>query len=187
MTDTVDAPTDAAEAPSAQGGNGIGITAFVTGSAGLGPIAILLGAVGLARWRAGAASRRSWPLAGLVLGAVGTVAAVVGGVVVATSGAAEAEVDARAQVDIINVGNAAVAYAVANPTATEIAVAVTDGGYEVVGAAMPASLDLDGDRDLSIVGTTAYDWCVTLTYVGGEAPSVAYAAAQGLVETCDAG
>ncbi|WP_062467543.1 DUF4190 domain-containing protein [Demequina maris] len=181
MVDTLD--TGTRDEVVVEGGNGVGIAAFATGCLGLGPIAIVLGLVGLSRWRSGAAARRSWPLAGLVLGIVGTVGAAALAAVVMTSGTDEAEQDLRARADVVAIGNAVVDGYVADPEGS-VEVAVDETGYLVNGAEVPAELALDDDRAASLEGTDAYDWCLTLTYGGGEKDAVAFAATAGLVESC---
>ena len=188
MTDTIEVP-EAQDDARADGGNAVGIAAFVTGCLALGPVAILLGGVGLARWRSGRASRRSWALAGLVLGVIGTIAVAAGWYAYETSSARQEVADAHAQVDAINVGNAVVDHYEAQPGDTSDSVAVTDSGYLVWGADVATSAGASLTRALTFEGTTAFDWCLTVTLAGeGLEPAVAsYAAAAGLVDACPAG
>ncbi|WP_062314115.1 hypothetical protein [Demequina rhizosphaerae] len=181
MVDTLE--VEAGDDVAVSGGNGVGIASFVTGCLGLGPVAILLGGIGLARWRRGAAARRSWPLAGLVLGIVGTLGAAALAAVVLTSGTDEAEQDLRAQADVVTLGNAVVDAYVADPDGT-VEVGVDASGYVVDGTAIAAELSLDEDRAVSLEGTDAFDWCLTLTYGGGDSGAVAFAATEGLVVSC---
>ncbi|WP_062462427.1 DUF4190 domain-containing protein [Demequina soli] len=179
MVDTVEQRTQDESAPA--GGDGLGIAAFVTGCVGLGPVAVVLGLLGLSRVRGGVAMRRAWPLAGLVLGIVGTLGWIAIAVAVASGGGAERE--ALAEVDAVNIGNAIVAAFDAHPSAATVDVAVADAGYTVAGTSVPA--ELDGARTLDYQGTDAYSWCVTLTADEG-AVTASYDAATGLVGACPA-
>ncbi|MDN4475181.1 DUF4190 domain-containing protein [Demequina sp. SYSU T00192] len=181
MVDTIE--VEAPQEVAVEGGNGVGIASFVTGCLGLGPIAIVLGLVGLSRWRSGAAGRRSWPLAGLVLGIVGTLGAAALAAAVLTSGTDAAEQDLRAQADVVMLGNAVVEGYVADPDGA-VTVSVEPSGYVVDGIELPAQLSLDEDRAVSLEGTDAFDWCLTLTYGGGQDDAVAFAATEGLVRSC---
>ncbi len=184
MTEAVDAPEREVEAP-ARGGDGLGIAAFVTGCLGLGPVAILLGAIGLSRWRSGAAPRRRGALAGLVRGIVGTVVAAVLWVVAAGSGGAQATAEAHAQVDAINVGNAVVDDFVAHPTDALFPPEVTEAGYLVAGVEVPTAVDPSISRALTYEGATPFDWCISIVLTGPVEPVTAsYAATVGLVTQC---
>lgn len=182
MTDTVDAPAE--EAPvRTHRGNGVGIAAFVFGALGLGPVALILGAMGLARWRDGRASRRSWPLAGFMLGIIGTVSGAALAVLYATSGAADAAEDAHAKVDVINVGNAVVDYYAPQAQAPLPVIGATADGYDVAGVAVPSTMA--GTWLPEIHGASAYDWCVSLSYETGAGDrEVGYSATAGLVDAC---
>lgn len=182
MTDTHAAPA-AHVAPRERGGNGVGIASFVTACLGLGPVAIVLGIVGLARWRSGRASRRSWPLAGLVLGVVATLVAAGLAAAAALSVTAPAAVTARAELDVIAIGNAVVDYSVAHPNGPAPAVTATPDGYEVAGTSLPA--ELEGSWTPELRGTTAYDWCVALEFETTDGMAkVGYSASDGLVAGC---
>ncbi|WP_062519067.1 DUF4190 domain-containing protein [Demequina silvatica] len=182
MVDTVEA--QAREDVEPTGGDGLGIAAFVTGALGLGPVAIVLGALGLSRWRRGEATHRSWPFAGLVLGIVGTLGWAVIGVIAATSGASAAERDLHAQADAVTLGNAVVAWYAENPGAAEVEVAVDGTSYLVGEDAIEMTLPADAEPSVAVDGVTAYDWCLTLGYAGGESDAVAYGATQGLLDAC---
>ncbi len=183
MVDAVE--TDVEDDASVAGGDGVGIAAFVAGCLALGPVAIVLGAIGLARWRSGAASRRSWPLAGLVLGVVGTLLLLAGWLLHVGTERSEGTVLAHAQVDVITVGNALVARHVADPQATDVDVVVEDDAYVVAGDRVPrVSADVAA---VSYAGSTAWDWCVTLVAGADGSTTVGYAATAGLVEACPAG
>lgn len=182
MTDTHAAPA-AHVAPRERGGNGVGIASFVAACLGLGPVAIVLGIVGLARWRSGRASRRSWPLAGLVLGVVATLVAAGLAAAAALSVTAPAAVTARAELDVIAIGNAVVDYSVAHPNGPAPAVTATPDGYEVAGTSLPA--ELEGSWTPELRGTTAYDWCVALEFETTDGMAeVGYSASDGLVAAC---
>ncbi len=184
MAEAVDAPEREPEAAAA-GSDAVGVASFVTGCLGLGPVAIVLGAIGLARWRSGAAPSRRWALAGLVLGIVGTVVAFVLWIVVASDGAAQATAEAHAEVDAINVGNAVVDHFVAHPDDASVATEVTDAGYLVADVEIPTAADVSIARELSYQGSTAFDWCLTVTLSGPVEPtSVAFAASVGVVTQC---
>ncbi|WP_062290110.1 DUF4190 domain-containing protein [Demequina phytophila] len=182
MVDTVE--VQPREDLAREGGDGLGISAFVAGCVGLGPVAILLGALGLSRWRQGRAAHRRWPLAGLVLGIVGTVGWAVIAVAATSSDAPAAERDLQAQVDAVTLGNAVVDWYAANPGATAIEVGVDGTSYVVDGAPVTMTLPADAHPSVAVEGVTAYDWCLRLGYDGGEAPAAAYSATAGLVDSC---
>lgn len=187
MTQTVEhAPEPTEATATARGGNGIGIAAFVMGALGLAPVALILGIVGLARYRAGKASRRSWALAGVILGAVGLIAGVAIGVVYATSSAPAIAQDAHAKVDVVNLGNAVVDWYVAHPDGDLPPVVLADDGYLVDGAAVPGTIDRAGDHGVILEAPSAYSWCLTLEYSGGTEDSVGFSATEGLVASCPA-
>ncbi len=173
------------EARRGDGGDGLGIASFVTGCLGLGPVAIVLGGFGLARWRDGRASRRSWPLAGLVLGVVGTVLIVTGTVLHLVSERSEGAVRAHAEVDVIGIGNAVVEQLVTHPDAAAVAVEADADAYLVGDLTVPRTV---GDAvTVAYAGTSASDWCVTLTTGAAGEVGVAYGATAGLLEECPAG
>ncbi|MDN4477906.1 hypothetical protein QQX10_06495 [Demequina sp. SYSU T00039] len=187
MTQTAESPAEhAAEAPRESGGNGVGIAAFVTGALALAPLALILGLIGLARYRSGKASRRSWPLAGTILGAVGIVAGTAIGVAYALSEAPQVAQDAHAKVDVVKVGNALVDWSAAHAGATT-PVSLTDTGYEVDGLAIPSELDQLEARGVTVLDPEPYAWCLTLTYDGGTSSAVAFSATEGLIDSCPAG
>lgn len=173
--------------PRERGGNAVGVAAFLCGALALGPLAIALGLVGLARYRSGKASRRSWPLAGLILGVIGTLALAVGAYLYATSDADQEAAAAHAKVDVINVGNAVVDHYAAHPK-EPVEFEVTDAGYRVSGLAVSASDPTIPSRALSQEGSDAYDWCITVTFTGdGLDPALAsFAATEGYVASCPA-
>ncbi|WP_156163676.1 DUF4190 domain-containing protein [Demequina subtropica] len=180
MVDTIEREV-ADDAPGAPR-DGIGIAAFVTGCLGLGPVAIVLGAIGLRRWGAGAASRRSWPLAGLVLGVVGSLLWLAGWLIHAGTESSDGTVVAHAQVDAITVGNAVVARFAEDPAATAVAVELTDDAYLVDGVAVArTSPDVVA---VTYSGSTAADWCLTFDTDAAGERAVAYAATEGLVDSC---
>ncbi|SEJ59760.1 DUF4190 domain-containing protein [Demequina mangrovi] len=169
----------------AEGGNGVGITAFVTACLGLGPVAIVLGIIGLARWRSGAASRRSWPLAGLVLGIVGTLLVAAGWLLHQGSQTSDGAILAHAKVDVITVGNAVVERFAADPELTGVDVDITADGYVVDGAVVARTSE--ADVALTYEGSTAYDWCVTIAAGPDGGQTAAFTATGGLVAECPAG
>ncbi|WP_062518236.1 DUF4190 domain-containing protein [Demequina gelatinilytica] len=178
MVDTIEREVEDG-APVARG-DGIGVAAFVTGCLGLGPVAIGLGAIGLRRWSTGAASRRSWPLAGLVLGVVGSLLWLAGWLIHTGTEGSDAAAVAHAQVDAITVGNAVVARFVEDPTAAAVTVELADDSYRVDGVAVDrTSPDVTA---VTYTGSSAADWCITLDT--DREQSVAYAATEGLVDSC---
>ncbi|WP_062381508.1 hypothetical protein [Demequina pelophila] len=180
-------PQHVPEHARARGGNAVGIASFVFGALGAGLVAIVLGVWGLARYRSGRASRRSWPLAGLILGVISTAALGVLAYLYATSDADQVAADAHAQVDVITVGNVLVELSAAGPDLPQVELTVADDAYGVGGTSVEAALA--GDRTLALDGVDAYDWCLTLTYEGGAQDAVAFHSATGLVESgeCPAG
>ena len=194
MTQTAESPAAPAPGPDAEaphgrhgGGNGVGIAAFVAGALGLAPIALVLGIVGLARYRSGRASRRNWALAGTVLGAIGLVAGAAIGVIYATSDAPLLTQDAHAKVDAVNLGNAVVDWYIAHPDGGVAPVVITDAGYAVGETAIAATVAVNGGRGVILEAPDPWSWCLTLEYSGGASSSVGYSATEGLVGSCRAG
>lgn len=189
MTQTADTPVEQAGPSRSGGGNAVGIASFVTGALALAPVALVLGIVGLARYRSGKASRRSWPLAGTILGAVGLVAGAALAVAWTTSDGPALTQDAHARVDAVNVGNAFVDWYAANPAAEDPYVEIAADGYVVGDTRIPSALDPDrGDpASFAVSYADAADWCLTFTYAGGTVGSVGYSSTEGLVDSCPAG
>jgi hypothetical protein len=162
----------------------MGITAFITGALLLSPIAIILGHLGLSAAKQGRAGHRTFALAGLILGYVGLVATAVGIYLLLTQSTSPEEIDVQAQQDVTAVGAAAATHASATGMVPEVA--QDDAGYTVAGESIETRLETQ--HALTFTGSTATDWCLEITYAGGNLTAVSYTATGGMAEgTCAAG
>jgi len=165
--------------------NPLAVAAVVTGALLLFPIAIILGHMALAANKRGEANNRTIALAGTILGYIGLAAVIVTGLVallVVQPSVDAQNSDTNAKSDVITLGNALVAATVDDDE--------VPSGWDA-GAAW-AQLDANGAMELAtqpgftVSGDTAYDWCLILTYEGGNDTVVAYSPTAGLVNgsTC---
>jgi hypothetical protein len=153
--------------------NWIGLSAFIAGALGLSILAIPLGHLGLAAVKNGAANNRAFALAGTILGYIGLVAAaaLAAGYVWIFAPAQDRDVnDINARVDVTAVGREIALYVIDEGTLPTVVLALD--GYIVDTVTVPAALETD--RTLAVVETSATDWCVLLTYNGGDDEAVSY-------------
>ncbi|WP_430867937.1 DUF4190 domain-containing protein [Demequina aurantiaca] len=165
--------------------NSLGVWSVVTGALLLFPVAIVLGHLGLRANKRGEANNRPVALAGVILGYVGLAAAIAGVAIalfVVSPNMAAQDDDNAAKVDVINIGSAAVAQSSASDQLPEVT--TVDGGYAVGDTSLPAELEVPGTVTLD--GSSASDWCLVLSYEGGNDSAVAYSSTSGLVDgaTC---
>lgn len=156
----------------------LGVTAFVAGALLLSPVAIVLGHLGLSAAKKGRARHRSFAVAGLILGYVGLVATAVGVWLLVSERVDPAQIDVQAKQDVTAVGAAAATHAV--ETATMPQVEQTDAGYSVAGETIESHLETQ--HSLTFMGTTASDWCLEITYAGGDQTAVSYTATGGMAQ-----
>lgn len=154
----------------------MGVTAFVAGALLLSPVAIVLGHLGLNAANKGRARHRSFAVAGLILGYVGLVATAVGVWLLVSERVDPAQIDVQAQQDVTAVGAAAATHAV--ETGTMPQVEQTDAGYSVAGEIIEPHLETQ--HSLTFTGTSASDWCLDITYSGGDQTAVSYTATGGM-------
>lgn len=183
----LDADTSpASAAPATSTRNALGIWAVVTGALLLFPIALVLGHLGLRASRQGEATNRRVALAGVVLGYVGMAVALVGtalALFVSGPNVAAQNTDIAAKTDAINIGNAMVLVSTQSgqvPTVELMGSSYTVGD-EVV------ERELDTDVTVTTEGSSATDWCVNLSYEGGNSTDVSFSATAGLVEGAHCG
>lgn len=160
--------------------NWMGITAFITGVLGLSIVAIVLGHLGLSAVKKGRASNRPWALAGTILGYVALAATVALGAAYYLGLADQwrsSTHDAHAQADVNAVGREmALAWA---DTGAPPAVVQGDDEYVVNTTTIEAYLTVDHE----VIDTTvsAVEWCVMITYEGGNYEAYSYLPKEGVV------
>ena len=158
--------------------NWMGYVAYVAGALALSLVAIVLGHLGLSATRRGRASNRDFGLAGVILGYVGLVATAVGLWFVLADQTSAADVDVQAQQDVSAVGAAAAT--VATETSEVPDVTQTETGY--VGAGQVTDTHRQGARELTMNGDGPADWCLDITYEGGEQAAFSYTATHGMAQ-----
>lgn len=156
--------------------NWLAYAAYLAALLLLSVIAIALGVLGLREAARGNATNRVFAWAGIVLGGVGLLGTAAAAAVLA-AGPGAAETDLRAQHDVSAVGAelATQAGADGEPLSQVI---VEPGGYTVGDAHIAARLE--GEREVTVTAESSYDWCLELTYAGGEHDAVAYRSDSGL-------
>lgn len=169
---------DAPNQSPAQDRNWMGYVAFAAGALALSVVAIVLGHLGLKAIKQGRAGNRDFALAGLILGYVGLVATVVGLWVVLGDHTSPAHIDVQAQQDVSAVGAAAATAAIQTGQVPEVS--LTDTGYLVAGQAIESHLT--GERTLTLTGETFANWCLDITYEGGEQAAFSYTATTGMAQ-----
>ena len=155
----------------------MGITSFITAVLLLSPVAIVLGHLGMSAAKRGRARHRSFAVAGAVLGYVGLLVWAGAAYLLATDAGGAQSVDVQAQQDVSAVGAAAATQAAETGLMPEVAQVGDD--YEVAGETITAHLV--GEHTLEITGSTAYDWCLSIGYTGGEQAAYSYTATGGMV------
>ncbi|MDN4473973.1 DUF4190 domain-containing protein [Demequina zhanjiangensis] len=158
--------------------DGLGLAAVITGILLLSPVAIVLGHLSLRRSADDPRATRTLGLAGTILGYLGLIASIAGVALYLTviqpsqsSGLA----DARAQADVTAVGNAVAAHFETDLAPPEVG--VEDGSYSVGDATVDAQLD--GERQATLIADSRIDWCVELSYDGGDDEVVSYVGSTG--------
>ncbi len=154
----------------------MGVSAFIAGALLLSLVAIVLGHLGLSAAKRGRADHRSFAIAGLFLGYVGLIVTAVGVWFLVAAPVDAADVDVQAQQDVSAVGAAAATLAVQTGELPEVT--QTDGGYAVGGDEIPAQLT--AARELGIAGSGASEWCLEISYEGGEESAFSYTATSGM-------
>ncbi|GIG55614.1 DUF4190 domain-containing protein [Demequina activiva] len=156
----------------------MGVTAFITGALLLSPVAIILGHLGLGAAKRGRARHRSFAIAGLVLGYLGLIATVAGVYLLLTQTTSPEAIDAQAQQDVTAVGAAAATHAVETGALPDVE--QVDAGYSVAGETIAPHLETQ--HALTFTGTTATDWCLEITYAGGNQTAMSYTATGGMAQ-----
>ena len=172
------AASDEPDAPAEPDSVWMGVTAFITGALLLSPVAIVLGHLGLNAAKNGRARHRSFAVAGLVLGYVGLVATAAGVYLLLTQTTSPEEIDVQAQQDVSAVGAAAATQASSTGTVPEVE--QVDAGYSVGGETIAPQLETQ--HALTFTGSTATDWCLEITYAGGDQTAVSYTATGGMAQ-----
>ncbi|WNM27165.1 DUF4190 domain-containing protein [Demequina capsici] len=155
-----------------------GIGAVIAGVLLLSPVAIVLGHLGLRRSRTGTRRARTAAVAGTILGYVGlavTVAAVAVYVTSIGPDVSRQTADAQAQADITAVANTVADGMQTDPALPDVQ--AVDGAYMVGDTQVDALLG--GSRTLELTGTSRTDWCLDLTYEGGDLSEVSYVGTDG--------
>ncbi|WP_062077146.1 DUF4190 domain-containing protein [Demequina globuliformis] len=170
---------DSAETPGEPGAdkNWMGVSAFVAALLALSPVAIILGHLGLSAAKKGEATNRPFALAGAVLGWIALVATGVG-VWFYLQGPVPAQVDVQAQQDIHAVG----AEVATQVVATDALPVLADSGSEYTVGDVTIASELETSHEVTLTGTAPADWCLDLTYEGGENAAYSYLPTQGVVE-----
>lgn len=185
--DVAEVPDDAADAvddpesPPSSRRNSLGVWAVVTGALLLFPIALALGHLGLRANKQGEANNKSVALAGVILGYIGLVVAFVGTAIalfVVWPNVEAQNTDNAAKSDVITLGSSLVAAAAAGEEPS-----LWDG---VSAWSASDEMLLDSEPGVAVAANNVFDWCLVLTYQGGNVPAVAYSSASGLQDgpTC---
>ncbi|MFW7414837.1 DUF4190 domain-containing protein [Demequina sp. SO4-18] len=156
--------------------NWLGVAAFVTGALALSVVAIVLGHLGLSAAKRRRANNRSFSIAGLILGYLGLILTAAGAWLYLSDPSSGADMDARAQQDVSAVGAAAATDASQSGQLPDVE--QVEAGYRVGDDTITAHLT--GDPSLAFTGTTATNWCLSISYEGGEQSAFHYVATSGM-------
>lgn len=184
---TIDGAPDPAPESANPRRNFLGTWAVVTGAVLLFPIALILGYLGLRAVKGGEANNKSVAMAGVILGYVGLVSALVAvGLVlfVVWPSATAQHNDNAAKADVISIGNAVVKVTSAGGTVS--------GPLEQQGSAWlvadeAVAMELRVEQAATVTGSSPTDWCVNLHYQGGNASDVSYSSTTGLITAANCG
>ncbi len=155
----------------------MGITSFVTAILGFSIVAIVLGHLGWHAARHGRARHGAFAIAGTILGWLGLLLTAAAAWFYVQDPAPE-QVDIQARQDIHAVGAEVATQAVETGAVPEVT--MTDESYMVGAVDVPQ--ELVTEHSISITGTATAEWCVELTYSGGEVGTYSYDAQAGVAE-----